>query len=143
MHVRRVRLLGTDHAAVRRVVPWAVLYLVIAAQGCPTTRLPNLMPTQYDADKRSFNVHDPLPESDIGPDTGAVPRGFMQPRAEPRRTQDAQDLIGVPPGGTNNAPPPGVPMGGPVMPPPGAPVVPPPGAPIGAPSSLYPDRVPQ
>jgi hypothetical protein len=141
MHARRVRLLDIDHAAVRRVVPWA-LCLVLAAQGCQGTRLPNLVPSQYDSDKRSFNVHDPLPETDIGPDMGARPPGFLQERAEPRRTQESQALIGVQPGGNNNAPPPGAPMGGPGVPM-GGPVVAPPGAPIGAPSSLYPDTVPQ
>jgi len=140
MYARRVRFLDSDHAAVRRVVPW-VLCLFLAAQGCQGTRLPNLMPSQYDSDKRSFNVHDPLPETGIGPDTGARPPGFLQERSEPRRTQDAQGLLGVPPGGTNNAPPPGAPMGGPGVPM-GGPMVAPPGAPIGAPSSLYPDNVP-
>ena len=96
----------------RAILPWA-LCLVVAAEGCPQTRLPNLVPTPYDADKRSFNVHDPLPETDIGPDTGARPRGFMQERSEPRRTEDAQQLLGVPPGGTNNGPP------GPQVAPPG------------------------
>ena len=134
MHVRRVRFLDTNHAAVRRAVPWASC-LVLAAMGCQGTRLPNLAPTQYDSDKRSFNAHDPLPETGIGPDTGARPPGFMQERSEPRRTQESQELLGVPPGGTNNAPPPGTPMGGP-------PAVPP-GAPVGAPSQLYPDNVPR
>ncbi len=134
MHARRVRLLDSHHAAVRRVVPWA-LCLVLAAQGCQGTRLPNLAPSQYDSDKRSFNVHDPLPETNIAPDMGARPPGFMQERAEPRRTQESQALIGVPPGGTNNAPPPGIPMGGPM--------VAPQGAPPGAPSSLYPDNLPR
>ncbi len=97
----------------RAILPWA-LCLVVAAEGCPQTRLPNLVPTPYDADKRSFNVHDPLPETDIGPDTGARPPGFLQERSEPRRTQDAQQFLGVPPGGTNNAPPgpPAAPPGG-------------------------------
>ena len=116
----------------RAILPWA-LCLVVAAEGCPQTRLPNLVPTPYDADKRSFNAHDPLPETDIGPDTGARPRGFMQERSEPRRTEDAQQLLGVPPGGTNNAPP------GPPVAPPGSG----PGAPAGPTSQLYPDAVPQ
>jgi hypothetical protein len=138
MHARRVRLLDSDHAAVRQVVPW-VMCLLLAAQGCQGTRLPNLVPSQYDSDKRSFNAHDPLPETGIGPDMGARPPGFMQERSEPRRTQESQQLLGVPAGGTNNAPPPGVPMGGSVVAPPG----PIPGAPIGAPSQLYPDNVPR
>jgi len=112
----------------RAILPWA-LCLVLAAEGCPQTRLPNLVPTPYDADKRSFNAHDPLPETDIGPDTGARPPGFLQERSEPRRTQDAQQLLGVPPGGTNNGPP--------------GPMVAPPGAPAGPTSQLYPDAVPQ
>ncbi len=97
MHDRRVRFPTLDnlcrtfvrHAGLplkgkagvgRAILPWA-LCLVVAAEGCPQTRLPNLVPTPYDADKRSFNVHDPLPETDIGPDTGARPRDFMQDAA--------------------------------------------------------------
>ena len=77
----------------RAILPWA-LCLVVAAEGCPQTRLPNLVPTPYDADKRSFNVHDPLPETDIGPDTGARPPGFLQERSEPRRTQECPGTLG-------------------------------------------------
>jgi hypothetical protein len=127
--------LDTDHAAVRRVVPW-VLCLVIGANGCQGTRLPNVVPTQYDADKRSFNVHDPLPETDIAPDMAARPRGFNDEWAEPRRTQQGQALIGVPPGGTNSAPPPqqAVPMGAPAV---GLPIAP------GSAPNLNPDQIPQ
>jgi hypothetical protein len=134
-HSRRV--FKPDTGLVRAILPWAVC-LIVAAEGCQGTRLPNLVPTPYDSDKRSFNVHDPLPETGIGPDMGARPPGFLQERSEPRRTQEAQELLGVPPGGTNNAAP--GPMGGP---PPGAPLVPAPGGP-GMPSSqLYPDAVPR
>jgi hypothetical protein len=112
----------------RAILPWA-LCLVMAAEGCPQTRLPNLVSTPYDADKRSFNVHDPLPETDIGPDTGARPPGFLQERSEPRRTQESQELLGVPPGGTNNGPP--------------APQTAPPGGGAGPTSQLYPDAVPR
>jgi hypothetical protein len=116
------------------------LILILTAEGCsPTTRLPSIFPGPGDTDKRSFNVHDPLPETNIGPDTGARPPGFMQEWSEPRRTREAQGVLGVPPNG-------GVPGGA------GAPMVPggpvpggPPGGPIGpGPSSqLYPDVVPQ
>jgi hypothetical protein len=136
MHARRVRFVDTDNrcqflrslprapfdlgaSVVRRILPWA-LCLLLAGQGCQGTRLPNLAPTAYDADKRSFNVHDPLPETNIGPDTGARPPGFLQERSEPRRTQESEALLGIPPGGTNNGPPPGTPTG----PPPGVPVGP-------------------
>jgi hypothetical protein len=113
------------------------LLLLMTAAGCQQTRLPALVPSPYDADKRSFNVHDPLPETNIGPDTGARPPGFMQERSEPRRTLDAEALLGIPPGGTNAAQP-----GGQMAAPPGAPMVVPPGAPVGPSSQLYPDAVP-
>jgi hypothetical protein len=135
--IRSTRLVGRLRpcdagAAVR----W-VLCLLVAAGGCQQTRLPSLVPSPYDADKRSFNVHDPLPETNIGPDMGARPPGFMQERSEPRRTQEAEDLLGIPRGGTN-----AVPAGAQMVAPPGAPMVAPPGAPIGPSSQLYPDAVP-
>jgi hypothetical protein len=118
--------------------------LLFAAGGCsPTTRLPSIFPGPGDTDSRSFNVHDPLPAQDIGPDMGARPPGFLDDWSEPRRTRAAQGALGVQP---NGGPPtaPGGPMvpGGPV---PGGPMVAPPGGPIGpGPSSqLYPDAVPQ
>jgi len=125
-----------------------LVLLVFMSVGCPTTRLPTIVPRPGDADKRSFDVHDPLPETDIGPDTGARPRGFMQERSEPRRTQEAEALLGVPPGGTERAGMgPGAPAGGPMGPPMGGPPagapVGPGGPPVGPSSQLYPDAVPQ
>jgi len=130
---RVVRRLCVAGASVR----WAVCLLVVAG-GCQQTRLPALVPSPYDADKRSFNVHDPLPETNIGPDMGARPPGFMQERSEPRRTLDAEALLGIPPGGTNAAP-----AGAQMVTPSGPPMVAPPGAPVGPSSQLYPDAVPR
>jgi hypothetical protein len=122
----------------------AVSAALVAACGCsPTTRLPTIFPSPGDTNSRSFNVHDPLPETDIAPDMGARPPGFMQDWSEPRRTRAAQGMLGVPPGGNPPVPVlPGGPMPGPV---PGGPMVAPPGQPIGpGPSSqMYPDVVPQ
>ena len=135
--IRGLRLTGWLPICVAgSTVPWALCLLVAA--GCQQTRLPSLVPSPYDADKRSFNVHDPLPETNIGPDMGARPPGFMQERSEPRRTMDAESLLGVPAGGTNAAP-----SGAQMVAPPGAPMVAPPGAPIGPSSQLYPDAVPR
>ena len=118
----------------------AILTLLVTASGCPTTRLPSILPGPQDADKRSFNVHDPLPETDIGPDMGIRPRGFMQERSEPRRTQEAQGLLGMPPRGSDVVPAPAGPVapGAPMVAPPG-----PPGTPATQGSQLYPDAVPQ
>lgn len=106
----------------RRIPLWALFALVL---GCQQTRVPSLVPSPYDADKRSFNIHDPLPETGIAPDTGARPPGFLQERSEPRRTQEAEARLGVPPGGTNSRmpgvsmfPPSGVPISGPADAPP-------------------------
>ena len=78
-----------------RVVAALSAVLLFAAGGCsPTTRLPSIFPGPGDTDSRSFNVHDPLPETDIGPDMGARPPGFMQDWSEPRRTRAAQGRFG-------------------------------------------------
>jgi hypothetical protein len=132
-----------DRLAVRLVAALSAA-LGIAAGGCsPNTRLPTIFPGPGDTNSRSFNVHDPLPETDIAPDMGARPPGFMQDWSEPRRTRAAQGLLGVPPGGNPPAPMlPGGPLPGPM---PGGPMGAPPGQPIGpGPSSqMYPDAVPQ
>jgi len=136
--IRSSRLVGWFPARVAGAsVRWA-LCLLVAAGGCQQTRLPSLVPSPYDADKRSFNVHDPLPETNIGPDTGARPAGFLEERSEPGRTLDAEAALGIPPGGTNAAP-----AGAQMVAPPGAPMVAPPGAPVGPSSQLYPDAVPR
>jgi hypothetical protein len=127
--------------------------LVIAAGGCsPNTRLPTIFPGPGDTDSRSFNVHDPLPETDIAPDMAARPPGFMQDWSEPRRTRAAQGMLGVQPGGNPvgpmvpggplPGPMPGGPMPGPMQ---GGPMVAPPGQPIGPgpTSQMYPNAVPQ
>ena len=56
--------------------------------GCvnPTrTRLPSLGYGDPRAERQSYNIHDPLPERDIGPMVER-PREFARERTEPRRT---------------------------------------------------------
>jgi hypothetical protein len=138
-----------DRRALGVVAALAAAFVVGAAGCSPTTRLPTLCPSPGDADARSFNVHDPLPETNIGPDMGARPPGFMQDWSEPRRTRAAQDMLGVAPGGGSAVPGGPVAPGGPV---PGGPVPTGPGAPMGPPgqpvgpgpsSQVYPNAVPQ
>lgn len=69
--------------------------LVVTGEGCMNTKLPSILPTPAEADRRSFTVHDPLPETDIGPDTFSRPRGFTDEWAEPRRTLAAQSQLGM------------------------------------------------
>ena len=70
------------------------------------TRLPTFANRSPAEEKRSFNVHDPLPEKDVGPDTLVRPRGFMEQRSEPRRTLEGQGMLG-PPGIPGSQVPPG------------------------------------
>ena len=126
-------------SATLRVIPW----IVVASIGCAQTHYPSILPGPGDNDRRSFAVHDPLPETDIAPGFPDRPRDFLDERAEPRRTQEAQQLLGVPPGG---APP--VPAGAPAGPGmvPGPPVVPPQGPPVmpgGPTTQMYPGPPPQ
>jgi len=77
---------------------WFLSSLVLAA-GCFSpihTRLPTLANRSPDVERQSFNLHDPLPERDVGPDTQVRPRGFNEQRSEPRRTLDGRGLIGTP-----------------------------------------------
>lgn len=70
--------------------------------GCITpwnTRLPTLHPQPPVLEGRSYQLHDPFPDTLAGPDTMARPREFAEPRAEPRRTLEGQALLGMPQGG--------------------------------------------
>jgi hypothetical protein len=60
------------------------------------TRLPTFVNRSPEVEKRSFSLHDPLPDRDLGPDTLARPRGFNDQRSEPRRTLEGRGLIGSP-----------------------------------------------
>ncbi len=81
----------------------AALFCLVAAGGCSAeTRLPSLYPRPADTNPRSFSIHDPLPESDIGPDMAA-----------------RQGQLGVPPGGGFSTVP-----GAPMVAPPGVPGTP-------------------
>lgn len=71
----------------------AALLLVLTCsflEGCitpHTTHFPSLsfMPTEYE--RREAQIHDPYPDSDLGPDTNNRPRNFQQ-RPEALRAQD-------------------------------------------------------
>ena len=71
----------------------AAIVLVLTcsfAEGCitpHTTHFPSLsfMPAEYE--RREAQIHDPYPDSDIGPDTATRPLGFQQ-RPETLRAQD-------------------------------------------------------
>lgn len=81
---------------VRRLGWFAPLLFV---GGCITpwnTRLPTLAPRPPVVEGRSYHVHDPFPDTLVGPDPMIRPREFIEPRAEPRRTLEGRALLGVP-----------------------------------------------
>ena len=78
---------------------FVVLGCLVLAAGCFSpfhTRLPTFANRSPAEEKRSFNLHDPLPERDVGPDTQVRPRGFIEQRSEPRRTLEGRGLLGTP-----------------------------------------------
>ena len=69
-----------------------------AVCGCLTpmnTRLPTLASPPAPVEKQSYRIHDPFPDEDLGPDTMTRPRGFNEPRAEPRRVLEGRSLLGL------------------------------------------------
>ena len=92
---------------------WCLTACVLVAGGCLSpnfTRLPSLFPGAPAAERKSYELHDPLPSESEGPETQVRPRGFETPRSEPRQAVEGQMLLGTP---TDDPPP------GPVFPPPG------------------------
>lgn len=98
--------------------------------GCWYVRLPTLYTGHPVAERRAYELHDPFPEREPGPDTFVRPRGFEEQRRQPRRSAEQAGLIWtlrqrgrqmngitaptlmpvVPP-----PPPPGAPPAGPVL----------------------------
>jgi hypothetical protein len=70
----------------------------IAVCGCINpfnTRLPTVNTPPAPVEKRSYSIHDPFPDEDLGPDTMTRPRGFNEPRAEPRKILESRALLGL------------------------------------------------
>ncbi len=81
-----------------RLLVWVLGAGSLAVCGCLTpynTRLPTLDSPPAPVEKRSYSIHDPFPDEDLGPDTMTRPRGFNEPRAEPRKTLESQSLLGL------------------------------------------------
>jgi hypothetical protein len=75
--------------------------VTLALAGCVTpwnTRLPTLEPGVPAAERRSYEIHDPYPEPDLGPETQTRPRDFAEPRSQPRRLIEGRMLRDMAPG---------------------------------------------
>jgi len=60
------------------------------------TQLPSLAYGDPRAERRAYETHDPLPEENVGPYTGVLPRNFDLQRSEPRRTMEKSASVRYP-----------------------------------------------
>ena len=91
----------------------AGMLMLVCASGCFSpmhTRLPTLWPSHPQTEAQAFQLQDPFPDNDIGPDVQARPRGFDRPRTEARRGAELRLLHGLSSGPEGSRP--GVPQGG-------------------------------
>ncbi|MES2792785.1 MAG: hypothetical protein V4719_24440 [Planctomycetota bacterium] len=84
--------------------------LLVAGCQAPWIQVPSIVPGNPASERASYTLHDPLPDSSLGPNVGGRPRESLVQRSEPRRTIEAA----IP--GMTNQQPPG--LGGPQMMPP-------------------------
>ena len=91
-----------------RALQLMLLVAISSVPGCVTpwnTRLPRVAPSPPAAEGRSYQVHDPFPEEDLGPETQVRPREYIESRPAPRRAIEGNTLMGVPPAGPMLPPP--------------------------------------
>ncbi len=84
-----------------RIFCWCLSVCLLVAAGCLSpynTRFPSLLYGSPSAERKSFEVHDPLPSVSEGPDTHVRPRGFEAPRSEARQAAESAQRrqLGVP-----------------------------------------------
>lgn len=72
----------------------AVTIGLLSAGGCglPETRYLSWYPRPAGQEVRSYNLHDPFPNEDAGPETATRPRQFTDPRNETRRNQQVAQV---------------------------------------------------
>jgi hypothetical protein len=83
-----------------------LLACLLVAGGCLSpnnTRLPSWLSRPPAVEKKSYELHDPLPSESEGPQTQVRPRGFETPRSEARQAVEGEMLLGTP----TDQPPPG------------------------------------
>lgn len=63
--------------------------LLVAGCQAPWIQRPSLYPGNPAAERASYTLHDPMPDSSLGPNVGGRPRESLIQRSEPRRTMEA------------------------------------------------------
>lgn len=115
---------------------WLVVALLMASGlGCQETRFLSCQPREARLEARSYDLHDPFPDEQIGPETYVRPPAFLEPRSETRKSFELRNLLAsggvVPPAQPYWPSAPSM-AGAPVQPiwrqpPPGVPLTTPPG----------------
>lgn len=63
--------------------------LLVAGCQAPWIQVPSLVPGNPAAERASYTLHDPMPDSSLGPNVSGRPRESLVQRSEPRRTMEA------------------------------------------------------
>jgi hypothetical protein len=73
---------------------WLALMLVVVGSGagCQETRFLSCQTRDPRVEARSYDLHDPFPDEEMGPKTYSRPRTFQEPRSDTRKTFDLRNL---------------------------------------------------
>jgi len=69
-----------------------IFLLLIAGCGSPETRLLSWYPQPASLEAKLYDLHDPFPERDAGPDTYSRPRDFLEPRSDSQKSLNLRKL---------------------------------------------------
>ncbi len=69
-----------------------LLLLMAGCRGTQETQYLKITPRPAQAEIQSYNIHDPFPDEDAGPNTFTRPRAFMVPRTDTRKDYDLRYL---------------------------------------------------
>ena len=73
---------------------WLTLILLVVGcgPGCQETRFLSCRTRDPRVEARSYDLHDPFPDEEMGPKTYSRPRMFQEPRSDTRKTYDLRNL---------------------------------------------------
>ena len=76
---------------------WMIALLMVEGLGLTgcmqqETRFLSCIPRPPGVETRSYDLHDPFPDEDVGPNTFTRPRAFEEPRSDTRKTNDLRFL---------------------------------------------------
>lgn len=79
-------------SAMERDCRLLILIVAVSSLGCQETRFLSCRVREPSVETRSYDLHDPFPDEDIGPKTFTRPRTFQVPRSDTRKSFDLRNL---------------------------------------------------